>query len=356
MTGLVNTTEQSDRTPYEKGAGPRVSVLIPCRNEIDFIQSFIDDLRGQQMVAGGAEYLFIDGGSDDGTDDIITHNLSAFGAARLLHNSRRFVSPGLNLGIQEARGEIIVRMDVHTSYADDYVASCVEVLEETGAQNVGGAARTRPEGYWSRAIAAAYGSSFAVGQARFHFPDYEGPVDTVTYGCWRRETLVELGGFDEHFIRNQDDELNLRITRAGGQIWQSAKIRSWYHPRGSLTRLFRQYYQYGYWKVAVIRKHHLPASWRHLVPMALVSSLLALMIGAAIFPPLAALLLAEVVFYLLFIVGGSVWIARQSSWDLLLALPITLSSFHMAYGIGFLQATVFGTKSMGHFSASKLTR
>src|SRR5438094_6830897 len=133
--------------------------------------------------------------------------------------------------------------------------------------------RTCARAYTERAIRAAFHSPCAVGGARSHCPDYEGYVDTVIYGCWNRAVFERVGYFDEELVRNQDDEHNLRIVRAGGKIYQSVQIRSAYHVRGSLPALFRQYMQYGYWKVLVVRKHQIPASIRHLAPGAFLASL-----------------------------------------------------------------------------------
>src|ERR1043166_4540670 len=195
---------------------------------------------------------------------------------RIIDNPGFIVSKGLNAAIRAARGEIIIRIDAHTEYAPDYVRSCVATLEATGADNVGGPARTKAHAFIEKAVAAAYHSPFAVGGAKFHNVEYEGFVDTVTYGCWPRGTFEKFGLFDEELARNQDDEHNLRIARGGGKIYQSPKIKSWYRPRGSLMALFRQYMQYGYWKVRVIEKHKLPASPRHLVPGAFVLTLMLL--------------------------------------------------------------------------------
>ena len=164
-------------------------------------------------------------------------------------------------------------MDAHSEYASDYIRQCLQVLDETGADNVGGPWIARGEGYIGLAIAAVFQSPFAVGGARGHNPEYEGEIDTVYLGCWRRELFDRIGFFDEELVRNQDDEFNLRLVRAGGRIWQSPRIRSWYRPRGSLRDLFRQYLQYGYWKVRVIQKHRRPAAIRHLAPAGLVISL-----------------------------------------------------------------------------------
>src|SRR5262249_1078406 len=145
-----------------------------------------------------------------------------------------------------------------------------------GADNVGGPWIARADGYVGLAIAAAFQSSFAVGGARGHNPEYEGKVDTVYLGCWRREIFDRIGFFDEELVRNQDDEFNLRIVRSGGGVWQSPKIQSWYTPRASLRDLCRQYSQYGYWKLRVIQKHRLPASMRHIVPAGFVALLMIL--------------------------------------------------------------------------------
>jgi GT2 family glycosyltransferase len=227
-------------------------------------------------------------------------------------------------------------MDAHSEYASDYVRECLAVLNETGADNVGGPARTRASGYLQRTIAAAYHSRFASGGAKFHNVEYEGPVDTVPYGCWRRATLERVGLFDESLIRNQDDELNLRIVRSGGRVWQSPQIRSWYWPRASLRALFAQNFQYGFCKVAVIRKHGRPASWRHVVPGVAVLLGLALIIAAMFWRwPLAV---AGV--YVIASAIASVVTARRHGWDLLPVLPVVFATYQVAYGLGFLTATV----------------
>jgi glycosyltransferase involved in cell wall biosynthesis len=259
---------------------------VPCRNEAKAINAFLNSLLHQELGDLRWEAIIADGMSADGTRKILQQFSKEHPQIRIINNPSRIASTGLNTCIRAAAGEIIVRMDVHTEYKPDYVRRCVEVLLRTNAANVGGACVAVQTGYVGRAIAAAFHSRVAVGGARWHQPTYEGPVDTVHLGCWRREVLERIGYFDETLVRNQDDELNLRLTRAGGTIWQSPDIVSWYHPRSSLGALFRQYFQYGFWKVAVIRKHRVPASWRHLVPGAFVLgniALLAAVILGAIF-------------------------------------------------------------------------
>ena len=316
---------------------PLASVVIPCRNEARHIESCLCSIAAQEPVDGGFEVLVVDGLSEDGTQEIIQQMGWEDSRVRLLKNPGRIVPLALNIGVQAARGQIILRMDVHTEYAPDYIRQCIQVLRETGADNVGGPARTKADSYWQRAIAAAYHSPFSVGGARFHQVDYEGYVDTVTYGCWYKDTLLRLGLFDEELVRNQDDELNLRLCRAGGKIWQSPRIKSWYKPRSSWWSLFKQYRQYGYWKVRVIQKHKLPASWRHLVPGAFVIILAGNIVLLPFMSWAPASLIALLATYLGFSLLASVTAARQAGWSLLPALPLVFAGYHFGYGLGFLR-------------------
>lgn len=345
----------------ERPFPPRVSIIVPCRNEERYIRSCVESARGQQTPFGGVEIIVVDGESDDMTRQILEEIAVEDARVRIVDNPKRIVSTGLNEGIRSARGEIIVRMDAHTEYAEDYVVRCVAALEESGADNVGGPARTRAVTITERAIAAAYHSPFGVGGALFHKIDYEGRVDTVTYGCWRKGSFDRYGLFDEELVRNQDDEHNLRIVRAGGIVWQTPAIRSWYRPRGSLNALFRQYSQYGYWKVRVIQKHRSPASWRHLVPGCFVSGLLlgpvlsaGLWLGMGGGKGLLGALwgkelangawawvllgwLVGVVSYLVALGVATCHTARRAGWDLLALLPAVFACYHLGYGWGFLR-------------------
>jgi succinoglycan biosynthesis protein ExoA len=321
----------------------RLTIVVACRNEKSHIRQFMESLLAQDMSGMAWEAIVADGMSDDGTREILSRFSAACPQLRTIDNPRRVVSPGLNAAIRAARGSIIIRMDAHTSYAPDYCKRCVAELERTGADNVGGPARTRTEGTRARAFAAAYHSPFSTG-ARFHDETYEGWIDTVPYGCWRKETLERLGLFDETLVRNQDDELNLRLIRAGGKIWQSPDIVSWYSPRATLTALFLQYFQYGFWKVAVVRKHRLPGSWRHLAPVMFVLAHILLFAACIVtaaahkseFAAAALLWLALVLAYAAANVTASLAAARKSGWETLPYLPAVFAVYHFSWGLGFL--------------------
>ncbi|PPE71268.1 glycosyltransferase family 2 protein [Caldimonas thermodepolymerans] len=313
-----------------------VSVLVPCRNERAHIEAFCADVLRQQLPAGWAlEVLVADGRSDDGTAELLQRLAAADARLRVIDNPARIVPAGLNRALEQARGEVLVRMDVHTRYAPDYVARCLEALATSGADNVGGPWRAEGETPMQRAVAAVFQSRWLAGGARSRQLDYDGPVDTVYLGCWPRRTFERFGGFDEALARNQDDEHNLRIVKGGGRVWQSSAIRSAYRPRGSLRALYRQYLQYGYWKPFVMRKHGQPAALRHLVPgafvLALAGSVAALPFGA---PAALPAVLAGA--YAAAVLAASLAIAARAGWGLWWRLPGVIAAYHFGYGIGSL--------------------
>ena len=321
-----------------------VTLIIPCRNEAGAIEQCLRSVMAQQGPGADCEIIVADGLSEDGTRQILERLAAAEPRLRVIDNPQGIASTGLNAALRQARGEVILRLDAHTEYAPDYVRCCLEVLAQTRADNVGGPALTKADGYVQRAIAAAYHSPFAAGGARFHNPTCEGPVDTVPYGCWRRSVFERFGCFDETLVHNQDDEHNLRIIRGGGTVWQSPRIRSWYRPRASLAALFEQYLQYGYWKVCVIRKHKFPASIRHLVPGSFLLAL-GLLAAASVLSVLTPRPLATAPWLLLWLAGlyaaclatAALLTARQTDWKLLPVLPLAFVCYHFGYGWGFLR-------------------
>ena len=328
----------------------QVSVVVACRNEIRHIRAFLDAVLHQELGQIEMEVLIADGMSDDGTRLVLGEFEGRFAAIRVLDNPEKIVSTGLNRAIREARGEIIIRMDAHTIYAPDYVRSCVEVLNETNADNVGGPTLTCADGYIARAIAHAFQTRFARGNAKCRDPRYEGPVNSVAYGCWLKSTLERVGMFDEKQVRSQDSELNARLVSRGGTVWQSPKITSWYRPRASLSTLFWQYFQYGFWKGVVIRKHCGLATWRNLGPgLCLFAGavLLFCAAGARLRASLwwqnaflaAWFTLASMYFIASF--ASAVFVAKREGWKFLPSLPIVFAIHHLAYGLGLILAFLY---------------
>jgi succinoglycan biosynthesis protein ExoA len=311
-----------------------VSVIVPCRNEARYIDAFLESVFAQRLDTArySLEVLVADGRSNDGTCAKLEEWQRRNPALVIIDNIGLIVSTGLNAAIQRATGSIIVRMDVHTTYDSNYITGCIEALLATGSACVGGPWRAIGKTERQNAIADAFMSRFGSGGALSRNVDYTGPVDTVYLGSWLRETLLAAGGFDEALVRNQDDELNLRLKRAGGQIWQSADIRSYYVPRDSYGALFRQFHQYGYWKVPVIRKHRLPASPRQLAPFLFVATFSLLGLGSLVNSIAQLLFAALLVAYLLGIAAASGILAIPRRG---MRVSAALICMHFGYGFGF---------------------
>jgi succinoglycan biosynthesis protein ExoA len=256
----------------------RVSVVLPTLNERHYIRDCLDSLLAQDYE-GLVEILVVDGGSTDGTREIV---VAEGEPVRLVDNPRVTAAAAMNIGIGEAKGDIVCRADAHTLYRQDYVTRCVQVLLETDADNVGGPMRPVGTTNFGRAVAAATTSKFGVGPGRFHYLERREEVDTVYLGCWRRSTLEQLGGYDESRLQwaAEDQELNFRLRQGGGRIVLDPEIRSAYFPRDTVKGLARQYFNYGVAKASTLAKHRDLPSPRPLAPAAFVAvSALALVRG-----------------------------------------------------------------------------
>jgi hypothetical protein len=258
----------------------------------------------------------------------------------LVDNPEKIVPTGLNRALAIAKGEMIVRVDGHTIIAPDYVRQSVEALKSSGADNVGGRMEAVSEGRFGRAVAVATSSRFGVGGARFHYSDREEWVDTVYMGAWPREVFDRVGLFDEEQVRNQDDEFNYRLLSHGGKILLSPKIKSRYYNRSTPRSLWRQYFQYGYWKVRVMQKVTRQMRLRQFVPPIFVAVVLVSLLIAP-FSAIAAWVLGlTLASYAAANLGISVMSAGRGDWSLLLPLPVSFGALHFAYGLGFLVGLV----------------
>jgi succinoglycan biosynthesis protein ExoA len=314
----------------------RVSVVAPMWNEAGHIDDFVGDIAAQDYD-GDVELLVADGRSTDGSVELLRAAAERHGiAAKVLDNPARWVSAGLNSCIRAASGDLIVRVDCHSRYPSDYLRRCVTAAQETRADNVGGVFVPRGRTRTERAVGLAMDSPFGGIHWTRHGPNERVEVDTVPYGAFRANVFDRVGYFDESLVRNQDDEFNLRLRLAGGKIVLDPSIRIFYTPRGSFRRLFRQYYEYGLWKPAVMRKHGRVVSARSLAPIAFLASLVVLGLLAP-FSKLALLFFAvEAGFYVLgaLVFGVLAIRARRESWSLLLGVIASFFIFHVAYGLG----------------------
>jgi len=316
-----------------------VSVIVPCRNERKYIEGFCAGVMRQQVPPGWQLQLVVaDGQSDDGTRELLQRISAEDPRVAWIDNPRRIVSTGLNAALKLSTGEAIVRMDVHTEYAEDYVAQCLATMANTGADNVGGPWRAVPDddaGPMQHAVAAAFQSRWVAGGAISRQLDYDGWVDTVYLGSWPRKSFERFGGFDEALVRNQDDEHNLRIVKNGGRVWQSSLIRSIYRPRATLSQAFRQYLQYGYWKPFVMHKHGQPASLRHAVPSVFVVMLaLSMLMAVAGLSSRPLALVAGSYGLAVLAMTAGIFASQRPSLPVLWRVPAVIAAYHVGYGIG----------------------
>ena len=338
----------------------RVSLITPCRNEAPYIEGFLDSALSQALPAGWAmELIVADGTSDDGTRERLQARAAADARLQVVDNPAGHTAGGLNRALRAATGDVVVRLDVHTTYAEDYVQRCVEALDASGATCVGGPWRPWVGEGRATAIALAWASPFGSGGAPSRRVEHRGPVDTVYLGAWRRAELLRLGGFDEALLRTEDDDLSLRIVRGGGVVWQEPAIRSWYRPRGTFTALAAQMYQYGYWKVPLIRKHRLPASPRHLVPGLFVLGLVALALGGLWDTRLAVAAVALLALHAGVALAAAGTLVRPwqspARW---VGIAWATVCMHGAYGAGFLHGVIDAVVRRGRAgrAATRLTR
>ncbi|HKH40974.1 MAG TPA: glycosyltransferase family 2 protein [Solirubrobacterales bacterium] len=316
---------------------PDVSVLVPVLNEAAVIERTAAAMRGQR-VDGTVELLFVDGGSDDGTRALLQRLAAEDDSIRILDNPSRGIPAGLNIGLREARGEFVARMDAHTTYPPGYLAKGVDRLRRGDVDWVSGPALAEGTNAWSESVALALSVRLGVGGARFRFPqDREIDVDTGFTGVWRRSTLEALGGWDEEWPVNEDSELAARVRERGGRIVCIPEMAARYAPRRSIIDLARQYWTYGQFRAKTSRHH--PESMRrsNLLPPTLAAVAAASVIAPRPVARLARRLLAT---YGLCLIGESARQAARGHRTEAALLPAVLATMHFSWGAGFLLGCV----------------
>jgi succinoglycan biosynthesis protein ExoA len=327
---------------------PFVSLILPIRNEANFIERGLRAVAEQNYPVDRMEVLVADGRSTDDTIAIVLQFAKSHPElkVRLLDNPGKIVPTGMNVALRQARGEIIVRVDGHCIVATDYVRNCVEHLQRDGVDGVGGPMETIGETPMAKAIAIGMSSPFGVGNSAFRTTSGRSMLaDTVPFPAYSRKIIERVGLYDEELVRNQDDEYNYRIRESHGKILLADDVRSTYFSRASLKGLWKQYFQYGYWKVRVLQKHPRQMSPRQFAPPLFVLGLLASAILAlpSILRPLSVLRPLSLIIPLLYLLAnllGSLYTAARRGWQYLPYLPVIFAILHLSYGLGFLVGLV----------------
>lgn len=336
---LTGTTASELSSKPDLALLPAISVIIPCRNEEESIQACLESIVQSDYPADRLEVLAVDGMSEDRTRPVVQACAKKYPAIKLLNNPKKVTPAALNIGIAHATGEIILRVDAHSRVNREYLRRCVEVLESSGASNVGGRIETHPRrpGLVGDAIARCLSHRFGSGNSDFRVGREKlVETDTVFGGCYKREAFETVGLFNERLVRGQDFEFNRRLRKAGGRIVLDPNIVSHYYTHSDLPSFWRHNFQDGVWAVLPFaHTKYLPVTWRHLVPLLFVtglsgSSALALFVPGLRWTPLAILAVYGVATAL-----TSVHVAmRAKNTRCLAIMPAVFAVRHFAYGLG----------------------
>jgi glycosyltransferase involved in cell wall biosynthesis len=310
---------------------------MPMRNEEEYISESLGSLLQQTYPRDSYEILVVDGRSTDRSPEIVRQLQSSHPQIRLLDNAAAIVPTGMNLGIRQAKGEIIIRADAHTIYPPEYIQDSVTCLNKTGADNVGGPWITLPRSdeFGARVVAAILTNRFGVGNSSFRISSREGFVDTVPFGAFRKELFQRVGLFNEALVRNQDNDLNARIRNAGGKIYMARALATRYMPPRTLGALLGKTYRESKWHVFTIKENASAMGARHLVPAFFVLTLLTLAAFSVVNTYAAFALIAVLALYFLPAIYFSLT-ASGAPMRVRVALPIAFFLFHLWYGMGTL--------------------
>lgn len=322
-----------------------VSVIIPCRNEARFIEKCLDSVVANDYPKDKMEVLVVDGMSEDRTREIAARYAQKHPFIRVLENPKRVTPAAMNIGIRKARGDLVMKMDSHTTYEPDYISECVRSSREFAADNVGGVLVTVPESDTAvgRAICLASSHRFGVGNSYFRVgSDEPREVDTVSFGCYRREVFEKVGFYNEELVRGQDMELNLRLKRAGGKIMLVPSIVAQYHNKSEFASFFKHRFIDGMWAIYPFKyTKHIPVSLRHLIPAFFVATILVTGAAALVWPLFRWFGAGIVGLYLL----ANLYFSARIAWSEkdLRQFPLVAIAFavlHVSYGLGSIWAIV----------------
>src|SRR5689334_13880699 len=318
---------------------PPVSVVMPVLNEERHLEEAVGRVLDQNYP-GELEVVLAIGPSKDRTQEIADRLAGEDQRISIVENPTGKTPAALNVGIAHARHDILVRVDGHGALTDGYITRAVEVLDESGADNVGGVMAAEGRTPTEMAVACAYRSRLGLGASTFHQGGKAGPADTVYLGVFRRAALERVGGFDETMHRAQDWELNYRIRKTGGLIWFSPGLSVTYRARSSLSAGAKQFFHTGQWRREVIRRHAETARTRYLAPpVAVIGIALGTILGIIGLITGNAWLdlgfLAPLGYGLLLLAGSAVE-GRYLPWKALAWMPLVCATMHVSWGLGFI--------------------
>ena len=319
---------------------PLVSIVISCRNEENFIGICLDSIIANDYPNDMLEILIVDGMSEDRTREVVSRYAQKNSFVELLINKDKITPVAMNMGIKRARGDIIILVNAHSILDVNFLKYSIEYCAKTGADAVGGMLNTINEDktLFAQTIPLAADSIFGSGGRRYRSRTQEGWVkDTLPYCAYPKEVFEKIGLIDEELVRDQDEEFNYRILRKGGKIYYTPQIKSYLHIRPSLKKLWRQHFQYGYFKVMVAQKVGAILTWRQLIPSVFVSSLILTGLLSLLSNYSLWLFLLIVVLYLSANLAFSFSIALKKGLKLLPALLISFATLHFSYGLGYLK-------------------
>lgn len=325
----------------------KVSLLIPCRNEIKYISQLVKNIIDQDYSSHYLEIFFIDGMSNDGTRQIIQSYINKYNNFKLIDNNNKTVPFALNEGIRISSGEIIIRLDAHAIYPKNYITELVKYIQTLDADNVGGVWETMPanNSYVAKGIAISLSSLFGVGNADYRLLTtqkreyYE--VDTVPFGCYKREIFDKIGLFDEDLTRNQDNEFNERIINAGGKIYLIPSIKIIYFARENYIKLFNMFFQYGYFGPLVDIKLRKTTRLRRYIPSLFVLSLLFPILFSTVNFSFVYITISIFSFY--FIIAIIFSLIETYKRRSIYLVPFVLYAYlisHLAYGLGYIKGFI----------------
>lgn len=315
--------------------GLSVSVVMPVYNESKYIDKCILSLLQQDYPLSDMEWIFVDGCSTDDTVKRIEKYASKYPQTiKILNNPHKIVPYAMNIGIKASMGKYIVRLDAHADYSNDYISKCVHYLDNIEADNVGGVAETKANGFIGNCIAKMLSSRFGVGNSEFRTNGKSGYVDTVPFGAFRREVFTKYGGYDERLVRNQDNEMNYRIRKNGGKIYLSDDIHLSYYCRDSIKGISDMAKKNGMWNVITMKLCPGAMGIRHFIPLLFVLSIIGLSLLGLISKYLWWLLGLEIILYV--IIDFLFSVKQSKSIKEFFILIILFPIFHISYGFGSL--------------------